>query len=122
MTAFPAIQARARVYDLPMRTSSEVQLTNGARVSWLRGEVASNAPLTITFLALTVAVAGSISAHYRTVKQHTGFSIDIAQWQSHPNLYDVTPANQGYRYVNPPALVPNGFGLFDVTIELTTFF
>lgn len=122
MTAFPAIQARARVYNLPMRTSSEVQLTNGARVSWLRGEVASNAPFGVTFLALTVAVAESIRTHYRAVEQHTGFSIDIAQWQSHPNLYDVTPANQNYRYVNPPSFVPTDFGLFDVTIELTTFF
>jgi hypothetical protein len=122
MTTFPTIQARDRAYSLPVRTSSEVQSTNGARVTWLRGEVASNSSLTITFLALTVAVAESIRAHYRTVKQHGAFPINMALWQSHPNLYDVTPANQNYRYVNPPALVPTDFGLFDVTIELTTFF
>jgi hypothetical protein len=122
MATFPTIQARVRAYSLPSRTSSGLQLLTGVRVDWLRGEISSNAPIAITFLALTRAVALTISSHYRGEKQHRGFAIPTSLWQSHDDLYDLTPiANQAYRYAAPPSLTERD-GLFDVTIQLVTFF
>jgi hypothetical protein len=122
MATFPTIQARVRAYSLPSTTSSGLQLLTGVRVDWLRGEISSNVPISITFLALTLTVALTVSSHYRGERQHRGFTIPASLWQSHDDLYDLTPiANQSYRYAAPPLLEYRD-GLFDVTIQLLTFF
>ena len=121
MAAVPPIQAQERSYSLPVRPASELQQLGGVRVTWLHGPSASNAPITIVFPAVTLAVADSISAHFRGQRQHDPFPIDTAQWQSHSSLYDLAPYPQLYRYLAAPSREYRD-GLYDVTIQITTSF
>ena len=121
MAAFPPIQAQERFYSLPVRPASELQQFGGVRVVWLHGPSASNAQITIVFPACTLAVADSITAHFLGQRQHDPFPIDTAQWQSHDSLYDLAPYPQLYRYLAAPSREYRD-GLYDVTIQITTFY
>ena len=117
--AFPSLQARGRSYELQGVPASETRQTTGWVVSRRHGPVPSGVPITLELSALRLADAEQISDHYVAVGQHEPFQIPATVWQSHASLYDVTPADQAYRYAAPPARVRDGVR-FTVTVTLIT--
>ena len=117
--AFPALQARGRSYELQGPPASETRQATGWVVPRQHGPVPSGVPITLELVALRLSEAEQISDHYRTVGAHEPFQIPATVWQSHASLYDVTPADQAYRYAAPPARVLDGVR-FTVTVALIT--
>lgn len=122
MATFPSIQADERSYAVAPSPFAEVRQLNGFAVVFQRGRTATNHSFEITFPALTRSTAELISSHYRGQRQHTPFDIPSSLWQSHASLYDVVPANQLYRYINPPSWDPTEGCLFNVTIQIQSVF
>lgn len=120
MAAFPSIQATGRAYEVPGHAYGETAQANGT-VQYKQGGIIANRPLRIEFNPVKLAVAEQITDHYVGQRQHDPFSIPATIWQSHPDLYDLTPANHQYRYLSPPQRAPVGNGFFSVTIELESF-
>jgi hypothetical protein len=120
MATFPSLQALSRSYSLNGRTSSVYETERSrVQITFINGSTPTNRVFRIGFPLITEADAEAISSHYTGEKQHGRFSIPATIWQSHPNLYDVTPANQLYRYLSPPSRTYAN-GLYDVTIEITS--
>ncbi len=120
MATFPSLQALSRSYSLNGRTSSVYETERSrVQVMFVHGGTPTNRVFRIGFPLIILADAVAISNHYIGEKQHGRFSIPATIWQSHPNLYDVTPANHLYRYLSPPSREYVN-GLYNVTIELTS--
>lgn len=116
---FPSLQARGRTYEPQGPPASETRQATGWVVARQHGSVPSGVPINLELPALLLADAEQISDHYRTVGAHEPFQIPATVWQSHSSLYDVTPANQAYRYAAPPARVRDGVR-FTVSVTLIT--
>ena len=120
MATFPSLQALSRSYSLNGRTSSAYETERSrVQITFINGITPTNRVFRFGFPLITLADAVAISNHYIGEKQHGRFPIPATIWQSHPNLYDVTPANQLYRYLSPPTREYVN-GLYNVTIELTS--
>lgn len=121
MATFPSLQALSRSYDLtPVPSSAYESERTGVSITFLHGTTATNRIIRIGFPSIKLADADAIGAHYLGEKQHGRFPIPTSLWQSHNSLYDVTPANQLYKYNRPPSREYEDGGLYTVTVELRT--
>jgi hypothetical protein len=121
MATFPSLQALFRAYSLTPRTSSIYETdTTRAAIVFRHGIVATNRPIEFGFPSITLSDANLILTHYLGERQHGRFMIPVTLWQI-LGLYEVTPANQLYKY-NAPVLKEyiRNSGLYNVNVSLKT--
>lgn len=117
---FPDLRAVSRSYELtPLASSEYVTDATSQSITFLHGVAATNRIIEIKFPLLTTTEADQIGDHYVSVKAHGLFTIPSNLWRMHSSLYDVTPANQLYKYNRPPQREYNE-GLYTVTVEFRT--